>query len=973
MSSVESKGPEDMPVNDGAPAVRDLASDQRALLHFGLYEVDLQKSELRKGGLRLKVPRQSFQILATLLKRPGEIVTRESLRQELWPSDVFVNFEGSLNSAVQKLRSVLQDTSRDPRYIETLPRVGYRFIANVESVIPVSDEVQQGAAMPESAELPQSDTTSDEFSTVAPVEDRSWPYWAAPVFVLVPLLVLFFVLFVAYAGYRHRRRDQHVPKAQAQPSLVIPSSLTRRSVAVMGFTNVSGNARDVWLSTAFTEMLATELTAGDQLRTVAAEDVTRAKHELSLASEDSYAVHTLTKIHQDLGCDYVVVGSYLAIGEAGRGRVRLDARVQDAVTGDTVASFAVAGSQSDLFDLASHAGEQLRAKLGVGALTSTEAAEVKLALPSNPEAARLYSDGLAKLRLYDDIAASDLFERVIRLQPEYSPAYTALASARSALGYDAEAVVAARKAMDLSQNLPQQARLQTEAKYYQMNGDWTQAADIYSRLQRSYPDNLIYGLDLAFAQDVMGKGAEALATMAALRKLPAPERDDPRIDLMEARIAGDLGDYKREQALGESAARKAELAGAHQLLARAKLVVGYASVDLGNFSNAKDAYTVAQQMYAESGDVVGAALAKMDIGIVSEQQGDLATARRSFEQVLPAFREKGDQASLVADLNNLSEIYRLEGDLRKEERLLRDAMVISNKMNRLDKVDIETGNLADSLQRQGRFREARDILEPLVQHLRSTGKKSLLGEVIETLGATEEAQGDMTTSVSMYREAAALFKETGSKADYAGAERFLGKALLGEADFVNAKQALAEALSVDREIGAKAETALDQVALAEVASEQAGPADMDALRAAIDELRLSKMPDDEIEAELVAAREMIQLGKTSEAARLLAQSGLLSAKSSNPTIRFDVALATAYVRGAEHRLNDASRTVHSALRSSVTMGCVRCQLEARLELGEINIQSGDAEQGHAQLHELADEAGRRGFLLIAKRAAAAAQ
>ena len=138
MSSVESKGPEDMPVNDGAPAVRDLASDQRALLHFGLYEVDLQKSELRKGGLRLKVPRQSFQILATLLKRPGEIVTRESLRQELWPSDVFVNFEGSLNSAVQKLRSVLQDTSRDPRYIETLPRVGYRFIANVESVIPVS-------------------------------------------------------------------------------------------------------------------------------------------------------------------------------------------------------------------------------------------------------------------------------------------------------------------------------------------------------------------------------------------------------------------------------------------------------------------------------------------------------------------------------------------------------------------------------------------------------------------------------------------------------------------------------------------------------------------------------------------------------------------------------------------------------------------------------------------------------------------
>ena len=187
----------------------------------------------------------------------------------------------------------------------------------------------------------------------------------------------------------------------------------------MGFTNVSGNARNLWLSTAFTEMLATELAAGDHLRTVAAGDVARAKLELSLSNEDSYAGHTLTKIHKDLGCDYVVAGSYLAIGEAGNGRVRLDARVQDAVTGDTVASVAVVGSQSDLFDLASRAGEQLRAKLGVGTLTSAESDEVKLALPSNPEAARLYADGLAKLRFYDDIAASDLFERVIRLQPEY--------------------------------------------------------------------------------------------------------------------------------------------------------------------------------------------------------------------------------------------------------------------------------------------------------------------------------------------------------------------------------------------------------------------------------------------------------------------------------------------------------------------------------------------------------------------------
>src|SRR5580658_11326179 len=115
-------------------------------LSFGLYEVDLHAHELRKAGLRLKIPHQSFQILAMLLERPGEVVSREDLRRKLWPSDVFVNFEASLNSAVQRLRGALQDTSLEPRYIETLPKVGYRFIATVETVIPVFEEVSQSEA-----------------------------------------------------------------------------------------------------------------------------------------------------------------------------------------------------------------------------------------------------------------------------------------------------------------------------------------------------------------------------------------------------------------------------------------------------------------------------------------------------------------------------------------------------------------------------------------------------------------------------------------------------------------------------------------------------------------------------------------------------------------------------------------------------------------------------------------------------------
>ena len=213
---------------------------------------------------------------------------------------------------MQKLRSALQDTSREPRYIETLPKVGYRFKASVELLIPVSDEEPQSAATSDSAELPLIDTISDELLTAPPIQGRHWPYWAAA--------VLSLALLTAYIGYRHSR-NQHVPVAQAQPPFcLVPAELPRRSVAVMGFTNVSGNAQNLWLSTAFTEMLATELAAGDHLRTVAEEHVARAKLELSLTNRDSYADDTLAKIHKDLGCDYVVAGSYLAIGPAGNGR-----------------------------------------------------------------------------------------------------------------------------------------------------------------------------------------------------------------------------------------------------------------------------------------------------------------------------------------------------------------------------------------------------------------------------------------------------------------------------------------------------------------------------------------------------------------------------------------------------------------------------------------------------------------------------
>ena len=127
--------------------------DPRFALRFGLYEVDLLQGILSRQGVRLKIQEQPFRILALLLQRPGEIVTREELRQSLWPHGTHVNFDGSLNAALKKLRAAIQDDAENPRFIETVPRQGYRFLAPVHSVNDTASPASSSANVsPETSE-----------------------------------------------------------------------------------------------------------------------------------------------------------------------------------------------------------------------------------------------------------------------------------------------------------------------------------------------------------------------------------------------------------------------------------------------------------------------------------------------------------------------------------------------------------------------------------------------------------------------------------------------------------------------------------------------------------------------------------------------------------------------------------------------------------------------------------------------------
>src|SRR5438045_3770705 len=134
-----------------------------SVVRFAEFELDLRTAELRKRGLRLRLPEQSFQVLAMLVARPGELVTREEMRQKLWPADTFVDFDHGLNAAVNKLREALSDSASTPRFIETLPKRGYRFL------FPLSAN-RAGAT----------ETDTDLPYTTPPAEDSDTPAESVP-------------------------------------------------------------------------------------------------------------------------------------------------------------------------------------------------------------------------------------------------------------------------------------------------------------------------------------------------------------------------------------------------------------------------------------------------------------------------------------------------------------------------------------------------------------------------------------------------------------------------------------------------------------------------------------------------------------------------------------------------------------------------------------------------------------------------
>ncbi len=928
---------------------------------FGLFEADFERRSLTKGGLRVRLQDQPFQVLALLLERPGELVTREDLRQKLWSADTFVEFDRSLNTAIGKLRTALGDSADNPRFIETVPRRGYRFLAPVNFPIPAA-----ATGEPKTSENLSSDivVAAREQSRIVIEGTSRSPFW------LVAILVAGVIVSLGAALYFYRANSTRAKSAESASTQIV--AIARPSVAVMGFRNLSPQAEQLWLSTALAEMLNTELGAGGKLRTIPGEQISRAKLDLSLADTEALAKDSLARIRTNIGADYVVLGSYTALEDKDRKHIRLDLRIQDTRAGETIAEEAVRGTQEELFDLVSEAGSRLRERLNAGGMGAEDAVQVRASMPSNVTAARLYSEGLAKLRVFDARAGRDLVTQAVAADPAFPLAHSALASAWTMLGYASKAQREAKLAFDLAAPLPPEERLLIEGRYREANREWQRAVEVYRILWHDFPDNLDYGLRLASVQSSAGQGNDALKTIQSLRGLPLGLAADPRIDLEESRTAEMMGDFRRSQQAASAAAAKGRAQGSRLIVAQARSDEGWDWDRLGDFDKAAAALNEARTLYTDAGDRQSTAVAINLVGDTQYDKGDFESAQKTLNQAYAMCRQYGFQKCAARSLNAIGHIQKDQGHLALAKTSYEEVLRITRETDVRAGVAAALSNIGNVLQDMGDLSSARKRQEESLQAFTEVSDKRGMGATLSNLGNLLDDLGDLSRAVQCYERAYKLDQETGYKRGFGFVLSGWGRVLMEQDRLPEARAKLEESLKIRKEIGSPDMIGDSLLALANLSLEESRPAQAEQLaRDADAQFSTVKDIDSETSANAILARALLTEQKLSDAGAAAKHAASFKSKAFDQ--RFDSAIASAIVTSANGHVADSEKQLTAIMNEAKRLNFAGYELLARLELCRIQKKSGNSPKPEAFVLSLEKDARERGFLLIARQAMAVRQ
>jgi len=914
----------------------------KELYEFGPFRLDAGKRLLLRDSQPVPLQLKALETLLVLVRQSEQVVLKDDLMKSVWP-DTFVE-ESNLAQNIFVLRKTLGDTAGQHRYIATVPGRGYRFVAKV------------GVVNQEESLIVQ----SRELSKVVIEQSRPRRTLAISVIAVTLLIALGMAVGFRYHALRMQRQ-----LASSPPPMAIRP---RRSVAVLGFQNLSGRSDPAWLSTAFSEMLTTELGAGDQLRTVSSEEIAQLKSSSPNLGGGTLSRKTLVQVRQALAADVVVLGSFSDLGKESRGRIRLDIQLQDTASGETIGAITETGSEAELFQLVSRAGARLREKMAVPEVSEIQLAAVQASLPSNTEAARLYALGLEKLQHFDASAARDYFDQAIHADSTYALAHSALAEAWSKLGYEARAKTEAQKSFELSEKLPRRDRLFVEARYRGMNNEWEKAIELYRTLFDFFPDDIEYGLRLADAQTQAGKRNDALATIESLRKLSSPARDDARIDLAEEMNYIRLGQYASARNVAVQAVAKTRASGFDLLLARALYLESACLAPLGEGENAIGAAGEAKKIYDTVGDRWGVSNALEYIAYVHAARGEWSDAEKIYRQALAVNRRIGSKTGEAVDLTSIAAARGAVGDVEGGRKLNEQALAIYREIGDRNReawalVGIAWavaagGDPATSLSMDDQsltiFTEMADDQGAAYALSEKTSRLTMLGE----LGKAKEA----------CQHALALSQKNGYKHMIVSDTFYLGNIAKLEGNLDEAQKSFTEAKSLVREAGGSAISATLEQGLAEVAVEQNHPEEAKRrINDLLSSLREHKDPADEIAAESLLARIAVEEGDTAAATRAIAAGRSQLRQSQGWEERILFGIADACVQAAVGRPAEARQSLQTIIAETAKHGYLRYELEARLAFCQVEAKK-DPVAARAHAKTLEEQASSKGFGLIARKA-----
>jgi serine/threonine protein kinase/tetratricopeptide (TPR) repeat protein/TolB-like protein len=790
--------------------------------------------------------------------------------------------------------------------------------------------------------------------------------------------------------------------ARSTPS-VAAAPPARASLAVVGFRNLSRRPSDDWISTAATEMLTTELAGDGQLRVVPADQIARIERDLGVGPGTDFDVTGIDRLRKSLASDYVVLGTF-AVSDSGTSRsLRIDVRLHR----DGAEPIAVAGSgdESRIFSVISEVGGALRGQLRLNPSTPEATSGSRAAFPQGLEATRLYAEGTARLRLLDAVAARDLLERAAALEPGSALIQTALASAWTALGYDARAVAAAQKAFDASSGLNREDRLIVEGRLDEALRKWPSAIDVYRTLWGFFSDNVEYGLRLTAAQTSAGRGNDALATIAEMRQVPAPQSEDPRIDLAEVQAFGAIGDYSRESAAIQQAIERANRSGSRLLIARAHLFEGR---NRGNHAQLKEAvksFEAAHQLFLDGGDKAGAAVALNSLASVLSDLQDISRAEQMYQQALATSEEIGDRRDMAAVLNNYGILLKDQRRFDEARRMHERALAIRRDVGDATTTAVSLSNIGVVLFEQDRFAEASTYYKESLAIARDVGDKRGQIRALHNLAIVDREMGHLAAARKSDEQSLAMRAEIGDKRGTVAARVELGIVMLAQGEVANARKTAEEALALAREIGLKGgeSQALYQLGeVARVAGDLPGARKLheQALairdemketrtilesRVALAELALEEQRPEEAERQaktiadavghdessgpvpislgILMARARLALHDVDGAGRTLAPAAKLADRTENVDVRRQLVMVQAEIDAARGAIDRARERLTELRASQARSGMVLAELESRALILRLDRSTGSKANAEAAALERAARAHGAGLIV----------